>query len=344
MADSDRIHQEAVVVECHNDLILLVDRGKRFGSFSLKDHWIPQLRTGGVDVQVVPISTEGGDNSPESALRRTLKLVELIHSEVEANPSDVALCRSGDEIDAAVESGKIALVLAFEGSASIFTDVDLISAFHRLGLRMASFSWFGRTMLADGSGEEATGGGLTSSGVNALKEMERLGILMDVSHLSAAGVRHVLEIATRPIIASHSSARALCDHHRNLTDDQLKAIAATGGVIGVNFFPGFIDPENPTIDRIVDHIDHIVQVAGLDHVGIGPDFVKELFDEFYPNYPDLKIEGLNATQTIQGLETAADLPRLTEKLLERGFKEDEIKAVLGGNFLRVFRQVMGVPK
>lgn len=341
--DYRTLHREAVVVDCHNDLILLTARGKSLGGrFSFENHWIPQLRSGGVDVQVLPIFIES-EFFPEGALRRTLQLIELVHREVEANPSEVGLCRTGAEIDQVVSEGRIALVLALEGSAAVFGNIDILQTLFRLGVRMASFSWFGRTMLADGSGEEAAGGALTSAGVGALQLMEALGILMDVSHLSMAGTDHVLELATRTVIASHSSASAVFDHHRNLKDDHLRAIASTGGVIGANFFPGFIDPEKPTIDRLVDHIEHIAHVAGVDHVGIGPDFVEEYFDEMLPQYPDLKIEGLDARQTLEGLVTSADLPNLTKTLVERGFSESDVTGILGGNFLRVFREVMGVP-
>lgn len=342
-SDYRTLHRDAVVVDCHNDLILLGARGKLLGGrFSFENHWIPQLRSGGVDVQVLPIFVEA-EYFPEGALRRTLQLVELVHREAEANLSEVHLCTTGAEIDRIVSEGRIALVLALEGSAAVFGNLDILQTLYRLGVRMASFSWFGRTMLADGSGEEAAGGALTSAGVAALQLMESLGILMDVSHLSVAGTDHVLEIATRTVIASHSSARAVLDHHRNLTDDQLRAIASTGGVIGANFFPGFVDPEKPTIDRLVDHIEHIAMVTGIDHVGIGPDFVEEYFEELLPLYPDLKIEGLDARQTLEGLATAADLPNLTKTLLERGFSKGDVTAILGGNFLRVFREVMGVP-
>lgn len=337
------LHREAVVVDCHNDLILLVARDAAVGKpNSFRERWIPQLRAGGVNVQVVPIFVEN-EYLPEAALRRTLSLVALLRKEVEANSDAVALCGNGDEIDAAVAAEKIALVLAFEGSAGIGGDIQLIEPFFHLGLRMASFSWFGRTALADGSGEEGAGGRLTRAGEAALKEMERLGILMDISHLSERGTEHVFEIATRPVIASHSSARAILDHHRNLTDEQIRAVAATGGVVGVNFFHGFVDPTNPTVDRVVDHFEHIAQVAGVDHVGVGPDFVKEYFDEMYPTHPDLVIEGLPAGGTIKGLVTSADLPVLTDALVDRGWSDTDVKKAVGENFLRVFREVMGRP-
>ena len=149
---------------------------------------------------------------------------------------------------------------------------------------MVSFTHWSRAMLAEGSADEETGSRLPASGVRAVAEMERLGILLDVSHLAAPSIDHVLELATRTVVASHSSARALCDHHRNLSDEHLRGIAATGGVIGVNVLPTFIDADHPTLDRVIDHIEHIAEVAGVDHVGLGPDFIKEWVDANYPQY------------------------------------------------------------
>lgn len=342
MTDAARLHRDAVVVDCHNDLMLLVARDRALGRpDTFRTRWIADLRAGGVDVVVLAVFIEH-EYLPEGALRRSLHLVELVHQEAESNADDVALCLTGADIEAAVGSGRIALVLALEGSAGVGGDPDLFRTFHRLGVRMASFSWFGRTALADGSGEQDTGGRLTKAGVASLRLMEELGIVMDVSHLSVAGTQHVLDIATRPVIASHSSARALVDHHRNLTDEQLKAIAQTGGVVGVNFFAGFVDPERPSVDRLVDHIVHIASVAGIDHVGLGPDFVEDYFEAMYPSEPDLVIEGMRARDTI-GLDRPSELPRLTEALVRRGLHEDEVRKVLGENLMRVFREVMGRP-
>jgi len=337
------LHRDAVVVDCHNDLILLVARKRALGDARyFRDHVIPALREGGVDVQVVPIFMEG-EYAAEGALRRTLQLIEYVHQEVEANRDAVGLCLTGGEVDEVVAHGKIALVLALEGCEGIGRHIELLGAMFRLGVRIASFTHFGRTLLADGSGEDGTGGRLTHAGVAAVKEMERVGILVDVSHLSEAGTRHVLEIATRPVIASHSSARVLCDHHRNLRDDQLRAIAATGGVIGINFFPAFVDAKHPTLDRVVDHIEHIAAVAGIEHVGIGPDFIKEYYDEVYPQYPSFKVQGLDAKTPIEGLAGPQDLPAVTEALRRRGMSERDARKILGENVLRVFRSGLGVP-
>lgn len=342
MATMSNLHQDAIVLDCHNDLIMpclhLDTLGERA---TFKHRWIPELRAGGVNVQVVPIFAES--IHPESALREALQYIAAFYREVEANPYDVAHCLDGLEIRGALDSGRIAMVLALEGASCLGNEPSLVRVFHRLGVRMISFTHMGRSWLADGSGENDTGGRLTRTGRAALAEMERLGILMDVSHLGLAGTEQVLQLATRPLIASHSSARAICDHHRNLYDEQMRAIAATGGVIGVNLVAGFIDPDNPTVDRAVDHIEHMVGVAGWDHIGLGPDFIVEIFDDFYPKDMNLVIEGLDARAAIPDLYGARHLPNLTEVMVRRGFTEEQVRGILGLNFLRVFDEVIGVP-
>ncbi len=338
------LHDAAVVVDAHHDLLLLVARDRLYGEEdSFHRRWIPELRAGGVDVQVLPIHIES-EFPTEGALRRTLLLIAYAYKEAAANAAEVRICETGADVDDAVASGQIALVLALEGSQAVAADVELFELFSRLGVRMASFSWFGRTQLADGSGEESKGGRLSRAGVAALGELERLGILMDVSHLSDAGTEHVLELATRPVVASHSSARAIMDHPRNLTDEHIRGIASTGGVIGVNLFPLFVDPLDPTIDRVVDHIEHVAKVGGIDHVGVGTDFVKELYDEKFPSQHELIMDGFDRRATIRGIASARDLPNLTAGLIRRGFAEADIRKVLGENFLRVFRDVMGRPR
>jgi membrane dipeptidase len=340
MTDARALHDEAVVVDCHNDLILMVDRKRSVGFPNhFADYWLPELRAGGVDVQVLPVYLDD-EYRPEGALRRSLLLIELAHRVIGSEPSEAALCCSGAEIDAALASGKIAFVLALEGCEGLGSNVELVETFYRLGVRMMSFTHFGRTAMGDGSAEDDAGSRLTRAGVEAVAEMERLGIVVDVSHLGIGGTQHVLEIATRPVIASHSSVRALADHHRNLADEVTKAIAASGGVQGINFFPWFIDLKEPTIERVVDHIAHVANVAGIDHVGIGPDFIREYCQEFYGNYPDIKTEGLPLNSWIVDLAYSRDLPNLTQALADRGFSAEDIRKVLGGNFLRVFRAVM----
>jgi membrane dipeptidase len=340
MNDASRLHREAVVVDAHNDLVLSITApglGRR-GTF--RHRWLPELRAGGVNVQVCPLYSD--PQIPEAHLRQTLRQIAALKREAELNPRDLAICRSGLEIDAALADGKIALVIAMEGALALGPDESILEIFYELGVRMISFTHMGRTLLADGSGEDDAGSRLPQAGVAVLREMDRLGIVFDVSHLGAAGVEHVLELATRPVIASHSAARALRDHHRNLTDEQLRGIAATGGVIGLNLLACFVDPENPTIDRVVDHYEHLVEVVGIEHIGVGPDFIADIYDDLYPTHADLSSEGLDTRLNVEGLHASRHLPNLTAALLRRGFSERDVRLILGENYLRVFREVMGV--
>ena len=151
--------------------------------------------------------------------------------------------------------------------------------------------------------------------MRAVAELERLGILLDVSHLAAPSVDHVLELATGTVVATHSCARALRDHHRNLSDEHLRGIAATGGVIGMNVLPAFVDAKAPTLDRVVDHIEHIAEVAGIDHVGLGPDFLREYMDAIYPQYEQfVGFADVDMKAIVPGLARERDLPNLTQRL------------------------------
>ena len=332
-----------MVVDCHNDWVLLMERERSIGrTDSLGRRFAPQFLSAGIDVQVTPVYIDP-EFVPEGALRRTLLMIEHLKAEAAEIPDRVAVCFSGREIDDAVAAGKLALVIALEGSHAVGADVALFESFFELGVRMASFTHFGDTFLAGGSADGDPGRGLSRLGLEALRSLERLGVVMDVSHLSTQSTADVLENATRPLVASHSSPRVLRDHHRNLSEEHIKGIAALGGVIGIPAgIPSFIDPQNPTIDSVIDHIEYVIDTVGIDHVGIGADFVREYFDEVYATYPEIVHLGEDARATIQGLEEPAGMPALIGRLEERGIQGDDLSKVLGGNFLRVFREVMGV--
>lgn len=339
------LHHDAVVLDAHNDLLMLVARrpAKDWVGY-FRDRWLPQLQEGGVDVQILPVFIDD-EFRPEGSLRETLRMIEAAHRIAAECADAVALCTDGAQIDATLTSGRIALVLALEGCPQIDDDVELLQSLFRLGLRVVSMAHFGRSMLADGSGEDAAGSRLTETGVRAVALMEQLGILLDISHLGAGGVAHVLEIATRPVIATHSSVRALRDHHRNLTDEQLKGVRAGGGVICVNFFAGFLAQDRAaTMEDLLDHITHVVDLVGADSVGLGPDFVREVFDEKTPlcDRPVL-MDGIDVMSCVPGLEGPAGLPLVTEGLLARGMSEADIRKVLGGSALRLLREQIGVP-
>ncbi|WP_030454432.1 dipeptidase [Herbidospora cretacea] len=337
------LHFDAVVADTHNDLLMAVAaRPPKHWARYFRDTWLPQLTEGGVDLQVLPVFIDDWYR-PEGALRQTLRMIEAAHV-IAAEVEEVRLCLDGGEIDAALADGKITLVLAMESMPGLDSSVELIPTLHRLGVRVASVAHWGRTPLADGSGEDATGSRLTAAGVEALATMEDLGIVFDVSHLGASGVAHVLELARRPVMATHSSARALLDHHRNLTDDQLRGVAATGGVICVNFLPAFLTehPRKVTVDDLVDHIAHIASVAGIEHVGLGPDFIREVLHDVTPPCCEAAPSGLDVDAVIPDLDGPRGLPLVTEALEKHGFSPEEIRLILGQNVLRLFRAELGV--
>jgi membrane dipeptidase len=325
-----------LVADAHNDLLMLVQHFAADGGYFGRV-WLPQLEAGGVGVQVLPVFVDE-PSLPELALRQTLRIVETALRTVESCPEALALCLEPGDVERAIGDGRIAIVLALEGCPAIGADVELFRTLYRLGLRVASLTHFGRNSLADGSAEDDTLGRLTRAGVAAVARMQELGILVDLSHLSLAGTRHVLEVTTAPVIATHSSCRAVHHHHRNLPDEELRAIAETGGVVGINLFPAFIGPE-PSVDAVVDHIDHAVGVAGIDHVGLGPDFTKEIAETLYAGAHVM--EGCDLGLATPGLEGPADLPIIGEAMRRRGFAAADIDAVMGGNLRRLLNGAIG---
>ena len=342
--DAQTLHRHATVVDTHNDLILLVDHfDRRDQPNHFAEFWLPELRAGGVNVQVLPICLEEQFQS-EGGLRRTLLLIERIYRLAEEHPDDLAVCVTPGEIAAANKQGKIAGVIALEGAHAIGQDREILLSLVRLGVRVVSLAHLNRTFLADGSGLDSTSNGrLTPQGIEVFEEMERQGVVFDISHLGLAGVEDVLARATRPFIASHSACLGLVDIHRNLGDQQVKGIAALGGVIGVAAaIPFFIDFKQPTADRVVDHIEHVAGLVGIDHVGIGPDFIDDYYKQVYGGWvlpPDLAQDFNDAE-----VSRPSDLPKITDAMVRRGFSEGDIRKILGENFMRVFNEVLGVPR
>jgi membrane dipeptidase len=312
-------HRAAVVVDAHCDtLSLLAKENFSFAEGGGRQVDLPRLRMGGVDVQFFAVFVAPDERG--AYLRRALEQIDAFSSVAAACSGDLTPVRDWAGLQAAVGTGKIAGVLAVEGGHVLEGSLGVLRVLYELGMRCLTLTWNGRNELADGVGECETRGGLTAFGRGVVKELERLGVLVDVAHLSPAGFWDVLRLAQGPVVASHANSRALCDHPRNLTDEQVRALAATGGVVGVNFVPAFVDPVNSTVDRVVDHIEHLAAVGGVGAVGIGSDF-----------------DG--TAETVSGLEDVARLPALTERLYQRGWGEADIRKVLGGNFLRVLKSV-----
>ena len=285
--------------------------------------------------QVLPIFTEE-QFVGEAALRRTLEIVGLAREIATCHSDDVAIVECGDDIDRIIESGRIALLIALEGAEPIGSSLSLLETAWRLGVRMASLTWNRRTMMADGIGEADTGGRLASLGVDAVKEMNRLGMVLDISHLSAPGVEHVSQIADRPFVATHSSCRALCDHPRNLTDDQMRAVAASGGFVAMNAFGAFVSMADPTLEDFIDHIEHAASQIGEDRVAIGADFVDDLFRMVDPVLGRQLLVSPDDLSVIPDFKAPSHYAKLSERLVKRLGLEQATR-VASGNMLDFFR-------
>lgn len=316
------LHQRAVVVDTHVDSILSVISGeRRLTERSDSGHLdFPRMREGGVDVQFFACYI-AEEFKPDRSLKRVLQLIDAFYREVESASGEIAVCTGAAEIDAALAAGKMAAILSVEGGEAIGADLACLRMLYRLGVRSLGLTWNQRNAIADGIGEARTRGGLTKFGVEVVREMNRIGMLVDVSHLSEPGFWDVLAVSQKPVIASHSNARAVCDHLRNLTDDQIRALARNGGVMGMNFAPRVIDPQVATVERLLDHVDHVAGLVGADHIGLGSDY-----------------DGI--AKTPAGLEDVTCLPKITEGLLRRGYSEEDILKILGLNHLRVIREVL----
>ncbi len=330
------------IADLHSDLPLALLK-RRFDSVagSLRSEWLPRLRAGGVDVVVCAVYIDS-IYLPEGALRRAVQLVDALLEEIAECRDEIELALSRADVERINTEGKIAALLAFEGAEPLGQDLSALRLFQRLGVRMLSFAWMRRTAFGDGAWENDSRGGLTRLGRQAVHEMNRLGIIADVSHASDRTTWDVLETSARPVIASHSNARALQNHPRNLTDEMITAIAATGGLVGIVAVAGYIAEGDATVARWVDHLDHIVALAGIDHVAIGCDF----YDEIIAMNASQEIPAWNpggglGQLSFDGMRSWEDLPDLTSELVRRGYAEADLRKICKENFLRVIGAVVG---
>ena len=324
LVKAKQIHQKAIIFDGHCDTILEVMNHKRsLEKKSTTGHLdIPRMKEGGVDVQFFAIFIED-IYKPERSLKRTLKLIDCFYKEIEKNQDDISLVTNYNQIEEVNRAGKIAAILSIEGGEALEGDLGALRVLYKLGVRLLTLTWNQRNQIADGIWESRTGSGLTEFGIKVIDEMNDLGMLIDVSHLLETGFWDVVKRSKTPIVASHSNCYALCPHLRNLKDEQIKALVDKGGVIGITFVPDFLTQEKrkTIVKDVVTHIDYLVEKAGIDCVGLGSDF---------DGTDDLPL----------GLEGVDKIPNITKELLDRGYKEREIEKILGGNFLRVFKEVV----
>ena len=367
------IHRAALVIDGHNDLPWKLRQQRRtdLKGFDLRQPQpeletdFPRLRTGNVGAQFwsayVPADTiRSGD-----AAVRTLEQIDLIHRLVRAYPDELEIAASADDVERIWQSGKIASMIGIEGGHSIEDSLGVLRTFYALGARYMTLTHSDTLSWADSATDQSRHGGLAPFGIEVIREMNRLGMLVDISHVSFDTMRMALRVTRAPLIASHSSAYAVAAHPRNVPDDVLHLVRDNGGVIMVNFFSGFVVPESAaamaemfdarrelrarfagddagftaaweqwqsehpmkpgTVHDVVDHIDHMVRVAGVEHVGLGSDF-----------------DGVSLLP--EQLHDVSCYPYITQELLNRGYSADDIHLILGRNVLRAWQRAEAVAR
>jgi len=364
--DVAQLHATSILVDGHNDLpwLLRADANSSFDEHDIalrldSGHTdIPRLREGGVGAQFWSIYVPAELEEKGGALAATLEQIDLVQRMVARYPETFAMAGTVADVERIRAEGKIACLLGVEGGYSIEDSLGALRALYELGVRYMTLTHANTISWADSATDEPQHGGLSDFGAEVCREMNRLGMLIDLSHVSDETMKDALRLSRAPVIFSHSSARAIADHPRNVPDDVLALVRENGGVVMVNFFSGFVVPEsaqrmqamfdvyrnlrerypeeaaydaavaewraaNPiergTVADVADHIDHIVRVAGIDHVGLGSDY-----------------DGVSLLP--RGLEDVSTYPNLTRELLGRGHSHEDVRKILGGNVLRALRE------
>jgi membrane dipeptidase len=368
-----KLHFSSIVVDTHADTTQrLLDNNF---DLALRDSRgsidIPRLREGGISAIFFAVWIPSRVQGPPAA-QRALAQLNAVREHVRQHPADLILATSAEEIRTAHREGKTAILIGIEGGQMINSDLAVLAKFAAMGARYMTLTHSGNVEWADSSGDAPVHHGLTAFGKKVIHEMNRLGLLVDISHTSDKTFRDVLAVSQAPVFASHSSCRALCDAPRNLSDEMIRALAAKGGVIQINYHVGFLSQEfrdaeknNPRINdaiaaevqnrccgnegleliegdrltrefvlrgqlprvgwsKIIEHLDHALQLVGPEHVGLGSDF-----------------DGANMPF---GMEDATQVPKITDALLDKGYSEDDVKKILGENTLRVMAEVARVSR
>jgi membrane dipeptidase len=339
MASEDvaRVHREAIIVEGHRDMFEMNYLAAKGQQFPVLNVTLPRLKRANISTTFYAISGDSltHANGTYRFLHAALQNIDALRTEMAASQGQMKLILHREDLPAGPTPDTVHFVLSFEGGKPLEGRLENLRNFYCLGLRAMQITWNLRNELADGVKEERTGGGLTNFGEAVVREMERLGMVIDLAHIARAGWFDVLDLASGPVCCSHSNCKKIYHHFRTIDDEQIKALAQTGGVLGVNAIATMVAKE-PTLDKLVDHICHIADLVGIDHVGLGLDFVKD----DGPLYPEDEIFGVGENRLIPGFENEDDLINITACLLKRGFRKDDVTKVLGGNFLRVLQAVL----
>lgn len=339
------LHQQVPLIDGHNDYpwaLRGLDPGRDFSKAEISKPVpslmtdIPRLRQGGLGGQFWSVYTPSTMTGQE-AVRVTLEQIDIVHRMTKRWPETFEMAYTAADVERSFKAGRIGSLIGMEGGHSIDDSLPTLRMFFALGARYLTLTHNGNLRWADAAADKPAVGGLSKFGEEVVREMNRMGMLVDLSHVSSDTMADALRVSEAPVIFSHSSARAICNVPRNVPDNVLQLTARNGGVVMVTFVPGFIsqavadhdakkaDGPAPkaTLAQVADHIDHIRKVAGIDHIGLGGDF-----------------DGI--TQVVTGLEDVSKYPDLTAELLRRGYQDDDLKKILGLNVLRVMKQAEAV--
>jgi membrane dipeptidase len=337
------------VFAAHTDFIAGISEGRSRGERGVAARLqLPLLRAGGVKAVCEHVAGDTPYFStfafrnirPLRPTKFALQALDYWHAELAESPEWRLVLEAGD-FRRAEQEGRVAVVFGFEGAMPVDDDLGLLRMFHRLGIRSIGLTWNGRNLLGDGVAVGG-GGGLTRFGRAAVAEMNRLGIVIDVSHMADEGIRDTIEASAHPIIASHSNARALCPHPRNLPDELARALAARGGVIGLHMLAQFVaGSTRATLDQFLDHIDHFARLVGPAHVGLGPDCMEQWPVELYRQlWAGTEMSALEFAYPPE-FDSLAKCLNVTRGLVARGYGDDDVRGIMGDNVLRVFERVLG---
>jgi membrane dipeptidase len=342
MSDIDqriaRLHGHGIV-DLHFDLPMDLFE-KRNNPGALVSHYLPEFEAGGIGVIGAAIYVEDR-YLPEMGLRVAVDQIACLYAEVDKSDR-FAVCKTNDGIVRARAEKKIAILITMEGVEPLGEDLNLLRVFYELGVRAIGLTHARRNAAGSGGIFKPSGSssdGLTNFGRDLVKECERLGILVDLAHINPKGFEEIVDLTTKPLIVSHTNARRFYDIERNISDDQIKMVGQRGGVIGVNAILVSPNKEKATIDRYVDHIEHVIGLIGIDGVGIGFDFCEYLFQQLPPDVVAELGKKLTTPHFIPDLANHSHARNVTRKLIERGFSDERIEKILFRNWERIFAEL-----
>ena len=327
------------VVDAHYDLGMFLQQERQKGKRKIiETELMPELRRGGVQVLVSAIYVDENSVSG-SALRQACNQIAALQAEMKESPDLFSVCTSAMEIEKARKEGKPAIIMSFEGIEPLGRNVELLDFFYESGVRGIGLAHARRNLACDGamytSSPHNIGAGLTDFGVELVEKAQELHMLIDVSHLNDAGTKDVLDIVKGPVIASHSNCRALNPTLRNIDDTLLRRIADSGGVIGLNGCSVLVSDRegNASMEMLIEHLNHLVNVAGIEHVGLGFDIAQMILPDAY-----ITVNGIKQ-KVVDIVASHGDIPEFTEELLKHGYTEEMLRKIYAENFLRVYRDV-----